>query len=259
MKTRLSIVIAASNDEDIIEDALKSIYGLGEIVVVISKLSKDTTQSISKIYTSNIYFTENHLGRQRQLGIARSSGDWILILDTDERLSSELRNEIKSVLTKSLYNGYYLSYENHFLNHPLRWSNQHYSKKRLFKKNEGKIENLKVHPEIIISEPIGILQGKILHYSFRSISQTLRKFTYYAKMEAPELYKKGERTNLKKLTMYPAHMFWTIFVVDEGWKDSIWGLGLALCFTYYEFARYVFLLRQMIREARITTTNIPSR
>src|SRR3989344_562711 len=237
----LSIVIAAFNDEDVIKDALESASWANEIIVVIAKESSDSTLKIAKSYTDKIFFSKNHLGIQRKLGISNAHGEWILVLDTDERVSQALQHEIKEALQGSKFNGYYAPFGNYFLGHKVKWGNQDYEKRRLFRKDKGKIENLKIHPEIIIEEPVSHLKGKILHYSFRSISQTLKKFTYYAWVEAPLLFAKSERIHLKKLTLYPLHMFWSIFVEDQGWRDGIWGLGLDLCFTYYEFARYWFL------------------
>lgn len=243
----LSVIIAAFNDEKQIGNTLKSVSWVDEIIVVLAKSSIDATKEIAEKYKARIFLSENNLGIQRNIGILNSQGKWILILDTDEVISESLRLEILKKLNTSDYNGYYIPFKNHFLGHKLEWGNQKYEKRRIFKKNLGLVENLKVHPEVIIKPPVGHLNGEILHYSFRSVGQTVRKFTYYASVEAPLLYKKGERTNLKKLILYPLHMFWSLFIEEKGYRDGIWGFGLAMCFMYYEFAKYVLLLKEQLK------------
>src|SRR3989344_8494827 len=98
MKPKLTIIIAANNDETIIEEALKSASWVDEIIVVLADTSVDQTEQIAKRFTEKVYTSENHLGKQRNLGINKSFGEWIFILDTDERISTPLQKEIKLVL-----------------------------------------------------------------------------------------------------------------------------------------------------------------
>ncbi len=248
MNNLISVVIAASNDQDLIQKTLESLNWVVEIIVILANTTIDNTKSIVSKYTKHIFISDNHLGHQRNIGLLKSKGQWILILDTDEVVSDELAEEIKKVTKGSTYNGYLIPYQNYFCNRKLLWGNQKYKKLRLFKRKFGYTENLSIHPDILVNGPVGMLKGKILHYSFRSIPQTLRKFTYYASIEAKMKNQKGERTTLKKLTLYPLHMFWSIFIDDQGYRDGIWGFLLAVCFAYYELARYVFLLLIEIRE-----------
>ena len=247
VKNRVSIIMAAGNDEDVIEDALASATWADEIIVVLSEHSKDKTKRIASRYTEKIYITKNHLGYQRNYGIQKSTGDWILILDTDERVPFDLKMELTQRLNEAKYVGYFIPYKNYFLGHPIKWGNQSYKKLRLFKKNQGVIENLKTHPEIAVKGATGNLKSSLKHYSFRSIPQILNKFTYYAREDVDRL-RKSEKPTIWKLVIYPLHMFWAIFVEGEGWRDGIWGLGVALCFTYYEFARYYFLLLYRLKQ-----------
>ncbi len=251
MKQRLSVVIAAANDAEIIKDALKSIVWADEIIVVLANLSHDKTKEISQGFTSKIYVTSNHLGKQRNLGIIKATGDWILILDTDERVSPHLKNEIVTILSKTQkYTAYKIPFKNYFLGHQLNWGNQRYQKIRLFKKNCAKIENLATHPEIVASGLVGELSSYIAHYSFRCLTQTIQKFTYYAHADVERLAK-VETASWAKLITYPLHMFYTLAITNEAWRDGVWGIMLAVCFAYYECARHFFLLKQSrIKEVR---------
>ena len=140
-----------------------------------------------------------------------------------------------------------IPYRNYFLGHGMKASYLKYSKTRFFKKDFVFVTSVPIHEEVYSKFKKGYLKGNILHYSFRSVGQTLRKFTYYASVEAPLLFRKGERTNLKKLTLYPLHMFWSLFIKEKGYRDGIWGFGLAMCFMYYEFAKYIMLLKEQLK------------
>ena len=242
IRFKLSVVTIAKNEEKYIEDFLQAVRWADEIIVV-DNGSKDRTIEIAKRYTGKIFSnTESNLGLLKQFALSKATKDWIIVLDVDELVSEALSVEIKNVLSqKTPFDGFSIPYTNFFLGHHMQTKMLEYAKIRLFKRGRGSVAPNPIHEEMIIQGHIGYLKGKILHYSFRSLSQVIKKFIYYAKLESPSLFAKKERTIIQKLTLYPAHMFWAIFVKDEGWRDGIWGFLLALCFAYYEFARYYFL------------------
>lgn len=250
---KLSIVTIVRDEEKQLREFLRSITWVDEVVVVANN-SPDETVAIAKQFTDKVFIkNETNLGILKSIGISKATGAWILVLDTDERVSDQLRSDIQTILTKgTAFDGFSIPYQNHFLGHRLTAKAQRYSKTRLFHAGRGTILPNPVHEEMSVKGKIGSLKGKIFHYSFRSIPQVVRKFTYYAKIEAPLLFAKGERTNFKKLTLYPLHMFWSIFVEDEGWHDGVWGFGLAICFAYYELARYFCLLLVQLKVIKLT-------
>lgn len=248
VKKSLTVVTIAKNEANNIDNFLKRLSWVDE-VIIINNNSTDRTKSIALDYTSKIFDnSDTNLGRLKNFAIEKASGDWIFVLDVDEYVSEELKNEIESVLIdKSQFDAYSISYQNHLLGHQLKSKAQQYEKVRLFRKGKGFVANDPVHEEMIIKGKTGKLNGKIYHYSFRSMPQIISKFTQYAKTEAPLLSNKGIKTHISHLIKYPLHMFWTIFVEDQGYKDGVYGFLLALCFAYYEFARYFFLFIYSIR------------
>jgi glycosyltransferase involved in cell wall biosynthesis len=243
MNIKLSVVTIAKNEAPFIESFLEAVSFANEIVVLDND-SSDRTRNLACLHTPHVFSSnETSLGKLKQFALTKAQGEWILLLDVDEIVSDQLREEIQTVLkATSIYNGFQIPYQNYFLGHPLRCRAQEYSKIRLFRRDSGNVTDTIVHEEVIVKSPIGKLNSKINHYSFRSLPQVLRKFTHYAHAETPILIKKNEPVGISQLTLYPAHMFWSIFVTGSGYQDGIWGLLLALCFAYYELARYWFLL-----------------
>jgi len=241
---KLSVVTIVKNEEKIIEKFLDQLNWVDEIVIV-DNGSIDNTVTLAKKYTSNVYtFSQKHFGKLKQFALSKATGDWTLVLDADEFISKNLENEIRNVLKlKSKYIGYQILRVGYFLNHRLYARGFREYKVRLCKQGSGVITQVPIHEELIVRGKIGRLDGEIRHYSYRSLHQTIVKLTSYACSESTLSSSEKIRVGIKNFTLYPLHMFWTIFVDDKGYKDGIWGIGLALCFAYYEFARYYFLLK----------------
>ena len=248
---KISICTVVKNEEKHISEFLKH-YEWADEIIMVDNQSTDKTIEITRVFIPNIYTNnEKSLGMLKRFVLSKATKDWILLVDIDELVSCELKKEIKDILSHGpKYDAYAIPYKNHFLGHALKSKAQTYSKVRLFRRNKGSVTLDPVHEEVVIKGKVSNLKEEINHYSFRSLPQVFSKFTRYAQVEAKLYSAKGEKVSLKKFTLYPLHMFWSIFVEDEGYEDGIYGFMLALCFAYYEFARYFFLLFTPRKSAR---------
>jgi len=89
---------------------------------------------------------------------------------------------------------------------------------------------------------VGQLKNNILHYSYLSVVQIYKKFTDYGIRIAKQKYLAGERSSLKKIFLYPPHMFWARFIKDKGYKDGLFRIPLDIGFAYMEFLTYFLLM-----------------
>ncbi|MBI4225807.1 glycosyltransferase family 2 protein, partial [Candidatus Roizmanbacteria bacterium] len=246
MKLKLSLLMISKNAEQLLEKSLQSSKGLVDEIIMIDNYSKDRTCEIAKKYRAKIYqHKENDLGKQRAYGLKKVTGDWVLVLDADEILSEELKREIVSLFHGSIVkkNGYLIPFQSHFLGKPVNHGGENYKKLWLFRKDAVVIDSALVHERFALKKgKIGELKHKIYHYSYRSFSQTFRKFTDYAVREAKQKIRKGEKTGLKKIILYPLHMFWSRFIEDKGYKDGIFRIPLDLGFAYMEFLTYFMMI-----------------
>jgi len=248
MKLNLTLLTATLNSEKTIEKTLKSVVGLVDEIIIVDNGSTDKTIEICKKYKVKIIpYKGKNLGRQYQKGLKNVKTNWVLILDSDEYLSKELYDEIKELLLnkKDLerHDGYLIPFQNHFLGKPVNFGGENYKKLCFFKKNKIKITPEKTHQKYLLkSKKVGVLRGKIIHHSYQSLWQTYKKFTYYAIEEAKKKFKKNEKITLKKLFLYPLHMFYARFIKDKGYKDGLFRIPLDLGFSYMEFLSYWVLL-----------------
>ncbi len=249
MQLSFSLVIITKNAEELLDNCLQSVQGLVDEIVLVDDYSKDKTLEIAKKYNARIYkHREKNLGKQKAYGLQKTKNEWILFLDADERLSLKLKEEIQSLKNSNFkfkisnYSGYYIPYQNHFLGKPINHGGENYAMIRVFKKTYAISHQSLVHEKIEIREgKVGKLKNKIYHYSYRTFWQMYSKFTDYAVREASQRVNKGESSSLKKLTLYPLHMFWVRFVKDKGYKDGIFRLPLDIGFAYMEFLTYLLL------------------
>lgn len=241
----LSLVMITKNCEDVIQEALESARGFADEVVIVDDYSKDRTIDIAKKYGAKVFFNrQKDFGTQKAYGVKKAKGEWTLILDSDERLTHAVKREIISLLSsKTNYDGFMVPYQNHFLEKPLRYGGEDYKKLVLFKKKSSKIESALVHEKFILSDSkVGVLKNKILHFSYRSVVQMYKKFTDYGIRSAKQRISKGEKTSLKKVFLYPIHMFWARFIKDKGYKDGFFRIPLDVGFAYLEFLTYFLML-----------------
>ena len=117
MKLKISVLITTFNSSKLIEKALKSVEWCDEIIVVDS-FSTDDTLEIAKKFNAKI-FEREYQGSSRQLeyGVSVATTDFVLILDSDEEISPDLKNEIQLILESGKFNegGYKIPRQVYFL------------------------------------------------------------------------------------------------------------------------------------------------
>jgi glycosyltransferase involved in cell wall biosynthesis len=233
------------NSAETLEKSLASVKKIASQIIIVDSLSTDRTVEIAKNYLAKVYVKEfSDIGKQRIFGLSKASGKWVLILDCDEIVSEKLMKEIKSKIENNQIkiNGYYIPYQNFFLNKPLQFGGEDYKMLRLFRRIKLYIEPSLIHNKIEVKdERMGYLKGKIFHHSYRSIFQIFRKFTDYGIRMAKEKFLNGEQSSLKKIFLYPLHLFWARFIKDKGYKDGMFRIPLDLGFAYMEFITYLLL------------------
>lgn len=246
MKTRISALIITKDNEETIEKTLLSLKDFTSEIVVVDSKSKDKTVEILEKYKVKVLIKEfDNIGKQRQYGLKYVTGDWLLILDSDEVVSEKLKKEIKKVSRQARNDkvAYEIKFQNHFLGRPVRYGGENYKMLRLFRKEGLEIKPLELHNYFVVKGgKTGKLKGKIFHYSYRSLGQVYKKFTDYAIRDARIRAKKGERSSMKKIFFYPPHMFYARFIEDKGYKDGLFRIPLDLGFAYMEFLTYIVLL-----------------
>lgn len=245
MSAKLSVLMITKNAAETLEKSLASIKKITDEIIIVDSKSTDRTVEIAKNYLAKVYIKEfSDIGKQRIFGLSKATSKWILILDCDEIVSEKLMKEIKSKIENNriTINGYYIPYQNFFLNKPLQYGGEDYKMLRLFRRIKLAIKPSLVHNKIQVKdEKVGYLKGKIFHHSYRSFFQIFSKFTDYGIRMGKEKFLNREKSTFKKIFIYPIHMFWARFIKDKGYEDGFFRIPLDLGFAYMEFMTYVTL------------------
>ena len=246
MAVKLSVVIIAKNEQNRIKDCLDTVQGWADEIVVVDDNSTDDTRSIVLKYTDKIFTRHMDLeGKQRNFGSSKAQNDWILLLDCDERMTDDLKNEItaalKEVDPKTV--AYWAPQINYFadveLNHG-GWSSPHI---RLYNKKHVQFSEADydvIHPGIKIAEGYNgkNLNCKSIHYSFTNVENFIAKINRYSTMEATKWYLDGRKMSQGKAMWRSWDRFFRRFVAKKGYKDGYYGFVAAVLSGFHEFAAY---------------------
>ena len=248
----LSVVIITKNAGDVIHDCLVSVDGLWSELLVADDHSTDKTLgNVLRFGGKLIHLDGLNLGERKKKLVSMAKFEWVLVIDSDERVSRELYTEIQNIVTSKKIKevGFSIPYQNYVFGKPVHFGGERYSKVRLFRKKYGTVSAVPLHEEIEIEGLIGKTRGVLHHHSYRNLSQLFNKFTGYAGVAAQQMYDVGERVTVQKLLLYGPHMFWARFWEDRGWKDGSRGFVLAFAFGYLESLTYWLLAwRRLVHE-----------
>jgi len=247
LKNKLSIVIATYNEQQNIGECLDSIKNIADEIIIIDGQSSDKTVDICKKYHAKVFVVPNKpddFHANKQLGIEKASGDWILQLDADERVSKKLSNEIKKTINASkTADGYFLPRSNWFLTRFLKKGGAYPDYvMRLFKKSKGSfvhgeminngITTSNVHAQIRIDGTTEYLKNDLIHYGDRELSRYLSRLNRYTTLEANNLIKLGVRSNFYNALNYiffkTVYWFLKRYLRHKGFVDGFAGFLFAL-------------------------------
>lgn len=232
---KLSVVISAYNEERKIEECLRSVTFADEIILV-NNSSSDKTSQIAEKYTTKIFTRPNNimLNVNKNFGFTKASGEWILSLDADERVTPQLQREIKKIIKGKInVYGYWIPRKNIIFGKWVKgemWSPDY--QLRLFKKGKGKFPEKHVHEYLKVSGNTAKLNSPLIHENYSSIDQYLYKLiNIYVPSEVKN------RSNLKlswvDALRFPISDFLKTYFLQKGYKDGIHGLVLSMLQAFY--------------------------
>lgn len=191
----LSVVILTFNEEANIEGCLKSIHGYANRIFIVDSYSTDKTLEIAKQYTNDVY-QNKFIGYSQQRNWALRNlpfpGEWTFILDADERLTQELKDEIDVILSgpPSDVTGYYVKRRFIFMG---RWIKHggYYPVwfLRFFRYPHAFCEEREVSEHYFVKGETARLNGDFIHEDRKGISSWIEKHNRYASLYALDLQK----------------------------------------------------------------------
>ncbi len=269
-KQTLSVTLATYDEETNLSRCLESIGDLASEIIVVDGSSTDNTREIAESLGARVIKTTNppvfHINKQKANNLAK--GDWVLQLDADEIVTSELKKEIKNLLNDKSFgfniwvsplkkllgkkakplvepaSAYYLPRRNYFLGRYLKNAGQYPDPViRLFQNGKARLPAKDVHEQmVVIDGTIGWMTGELDHFATPEFSRYLSRENRYSSLAAAKLKQEGEKITILNTINYlffkPTGTFLSLFLRYRGFLDGFPGFvfslysGLHFAFAY---------------------------
>jgi glycosyltransferase involved in cell wall biosynthesis len=244
----ISAIVITKNEEKMIEDCLKSLDFCDEIIILDSN-SNDKTIEVCKKYTDKLFQNEfSDFATARNTAIKYATGDWILYVDADERISEELKKKIVKNVRSDKYSGYEIKRNNNFLGVWIKsggWENEYLL--RLMRKDKLKKWFGHLHETADVEGKIGRIEDPILHYSHRDLSSMVEKTIKWSDLEAQERLNNNHplMTIPRFIKIFLKELFVRL-IQKKAWKDGVVGLIEAIYQSYSLLITYLKLWEKQI-------------
>jgi glycosyltransferase involved in cell wall biosynthesis len=229
---RLSATVIAQDEERDLPACLESLKFCDEILVVDGG-SKDRTREVARSAGARVLERPfDDFAQQHEFARQQAQGEWILSIDADERATPLGKFDEQCA-------AYSLPFKNHFrgiwLAHGGWWPDRHV---RLYKRDLCKYDLRKqVHEKLIVDGAVGKLDSPILHYTYDSLNDCLRKMQRYGDRAARMLHAQGERGSMAKIAFKPLWRFVRGYFLQAGFLDGGAGAAMAWAKAFEAYCR----------------------
>jgi len=241
----ISVVIITYNEQNNIRRCLESVKDIADEIIVVDSFSTDDTRKICLEY--GVRFYEHRFegyAQQKNWGNALAAYSYILSIDADEELSTELRESIRAVKNDCTADGYSFNRMNNYCGRWIRHSGWYPDKKiRLWNKYKGEWKGAGPHERLVMDPEATVihLKGDLLHYTATSVHDHFSTLNRYAWMQANNDYMNGVRSDIFKRHLYPFLKFFHLYLLRQGFLDGFYGYVIAKTSAIATRLRYLYL------------------
>ena len=240
----LTVLIIAQDNEDIIAECIRSAKTLGH-TLVIDGGSSDRTVEIAEALGAEVHHrTFRYTADQYNYGLSLISTSWAFILDSDERVTSNLRAELELLDVAESTAAFELPRLNYFLGAQIRhsgwWPDYNV---RLIRPARCVYDDREVHARMVCNGRVGRLDSHIEHHTYKSVRQYVQKLNSYTTYEVDARQRaqvaSDTRSRLRRLWLRTpgraTTRFLYMYVARRGFLDGRAGFDLAVLSAFYEF------------------------
>lgn len=238
----VSAVVLTHNDAPVIARCLSSLQWCDEVIVV-DDASTDETRAIARAYGAKVFIHAlgDDFAAQRNAGLEKAAGEWVLFVDSDEVVSRQLAEEIQSLLSAhgaqrhDGCRGFVMPRNDYWGGRWLRHGETATVRLlRLARKGSGRWEQ-PVHEVWAIEGKVGTLVHPILHYPHPEVAQFLDEINRYSTIRARFLYAQGVKEPTWHVVAKPLAKFFTTYLLRLGFLDGTAGIIVAIMMSFHSF------------------------
>jgi glycosyltransferase involved in cell wall biosynthesis len=242
MKQKLTVIIPCKDERLNIRPCMVSAKLVADELIVSDSGSTDGTLDIIRDVGGARLIERDYInsGNFKNWAIPQATHEWVMILDSDERVTPELADEINTLLTVGpKQDGYEIYRANYFLGHRIRYAGWGADKVlRLFRRDLGRYQGESDHAEVeITTGRVGRLKQRIEHYTYWSYDQYFRKLQRYSVQGAQNKLAAGKHVNFWEMAIAPPLRFLHCYLFRLGFLDGLAGLQISMLTGYSSFAK----------------------
>jgi glycosyltransferase involved in cell wall biosynthesis len=242
----ISIYIISFNEADKISDCIKTALWADEIIVADSNSTDGTIEIAQKLGAKVINIPFNGFGDLRNQAISHCKSDWIFSLDSDERCTNEVREEILSLIKTAPLDIYRVPRNNFFMGRWIKYSGWYpnFRQPQLFKNGKMVYTTDRVHEgyNSLSNKKIGVINNSIWQLPFKNIDEVIYKTNRYSSLGVDKLIKKGQKSSFLKAFLHGVWSFLKHYIFKLGFLDGGPGFVIALGNFEGTYYRYIKLL-----------------
>jgi glycosyltransferase involved in cell wall biosynthesis len=240
----ISVYIIAYNEAEKIRDCINSVLWADEIIVADSNSTDGTSEIAEELGAKVVHIPFEGYGLLRNQAIGYCNGDWIFSLDSDERCTTEVRDEIISLIKNAPLDIYRIPRKNFFMGKWIKHSGWYpnFRQPQLFKNGKMTYSLDSVHEGFIAhsDKKIGTIKNFIWQFPFKNLEEIIHKTNRYSTLGVIKLENKGVKGSIYKAFL---HGFWSFikhYIFKLGFLDG--GPGFVIAFgnfegTFYRYAK----------------------
>lgn len=239
---KISATLITFNEEINIAGVCETLFWVDELIIVDS-YSTDKTVEIARKYTDKIFFRKfTSFQEQHEFADARTSSDWLLWIDADERVTPELRQSIENLKVRApetLPEGFRVARGNWYLGRWIKHSGWHPDyQMRFYQKDKSFWGGIPPHETARVNGKTEILEGEIIHYTKRSLSEHQKTIDNFTSQTAKYYFENGRKVSAFSLFSLPVGAFLRTFILKQGFRDGVPGLMISIMTAYGVFLKY---------------------
>ena len=227
-----------SKSESIDQQILDSIHFSDEIIIVVdSPVKKSNLGKQTKIFFRPM---ANDFSSQRNFAISKAKNDWVLFIDADEYVSTELAREIQLIKETNKISGYLIRrIDVCFHQRLLHGETGHTQLLRLAKIDAGNFTR-PVHETWQVKGEVGELSSPLYHIKDNFVSEFVGRMAYYAEIDASQLLKENKPFTFWRLILNPKGKFLQNYFMRRGFLDGTIGLIYAYLMSVQSLTVRIF-------------------
>lgn len=245
MAPHLSAIIITHNEARRLGGCLESLRGVADEIIVLDDGSTDRTTEIARAMNAMVSQREfDNFGAQKQAALDLATGDWVLSIDSDERVTPDLAREISSVLQSPKgADGFWVRRRLIYLGKELRYGGTGSDwVLRLARRQSASFSPKVIHERMLVRGETRRLESVMDHVKYESLSEHLATINRYTEIIAREKREKGARFHGWQLARFPLEI-WKRLVFQGGLLDGRAGIIHAAMAAFYSFLKYAKVWR----------------